>query len=109
MTHEQEVRGADPPYSPNSACNLASISSISADSTNPGSCSPVITYLLENNLEISGPQVVLVVKNLHVSAGDKTDVDSIPGLGRSPRTWYPTPLFLPGESHGQRSLVGCSP
>ena len=20
----------------------------------------------------------------------------------------PTPLFLPGESHGQRSLVGCS-
>ena len=21
----------------------------------------------------------------------------------------PTPVFLPGESHGQRSLVGCSP
>src|SRR5574341_973499 len=25
------------------------------------------------------------------------------------RKWQPTPLFLPGESHGQRSLVGCSP
>ena len=25
------------------------------------------------------------------------------------RTWHPTPVFLPGESHGQRSLVGCSP
>ena len=25
------------------------------------------------------------------------------------RQWQPTPAFLPGESHGQRSLVGCSP
>ena len=23
--------------------------------------------------------------------------------------WQPTPVFLPGKSHGQRSLVGCSP
>ena len=25
------------------------------------------------------------------------------------RKWQPTPVFLPGESHGQRSLVGYSP
>ena len=25
------------------------------------------------------------------------------------RKWQPTPVFLPGEYHGQRSLVGCSP
>ena len=25
------------------------------------------------------------------------------------RTWQPTPIFLPGDSHGQRSLVGYSP
>ena len=25
------------------------------------------------------------------------------------RAWQPTPVFLPGESHEQRSLVGCSP
>ena len=25
------------------------------------------------------------------------------------RSWQPTPVFLPGESHGQRSLMGCSP
>jgi len=25
------------------------------------------------------------------------------------RAWQPTPVFLPGKSHGQRSLVGCSP
>ena len=34
-----------------------------------------------------------------------------PGLGRSPwrRARPPTPVFLPGESHGQRSLLGCGP
>ena len=25
------------------------------------------------------------------------------------RAWKPTPVFLPGESHGQRGLAGCSP
>ena len=25
------------------------------------------------------------------------------------RKWQPTPVFLPRESHGQRSLVGCCP
>ena len=25
------------------------------------------------------------------------------------RQWQPTPVLLPGKSHGQRSLVGCSP
>ena len=25
------------------------------------------------------------------------------------RAWQPTPIFFPGESHGQRSLAGCSP
>ena len=40
------------------------------------------------------------------------DLGSIPGLGRSPgerRDWQPTPVFLPGEFYGQRSLVGYSP
>ena len=25
------------------------------------------------------------------------------------RQWHPTPVLLPGKSHGWRSLVGCSP
>ena len=25
------------------------------------------------------------------------------------RKWHPTPVFLPGKSHGQRSLAGCNP
>ena len=56
--------------------------------------------------------VALVVKNPPANAGDLTDMGLIPGLGRSPggeRAWQPTPVFLPGESHGQRSLVGYSP
>ena len=33
-----------------------------------------------------------------------------PWVGKIPwRTWQPTPVFLPGESCGQRSLVGYSP
>ena len=49
-----------------------------------------------------------VVENPPANAGD---TGSIPGLGRSPwrRVWQPTPIFLPGESHQQRSLTGCSP
>ena len=43
------------------------------------------------------------------SAGD---LGSIPGLERSPgegNGWLPTPIFLPGEFHEQRSLAGYSP
>ena len=29
-------------------------------------------------------------------------------LGRR-RQWHPTPVLLPGKSHGWRSLAGCSP
>ena len=34
-----------------------------------------------------------------------------PWVGKIPwrRERQPTPVFLPGEFHGQRSLVGCSP
>ena len=52
--------------------------------------------------------MVLVVKNPPADVGD---MGLIPGLGRSPgwRAWQPTPVFLPGESQGQRSLAGYSP
>jgi len=34
-----------------------------------------------------------------------------PWIGKMPwrRAWQPTRVFLPGESHGQRSLEGYSP
>ena len=62
-----------------------------------------------NIIPISGAcQVVLQVKNPPASAGDIRDACSIPGLERS-RARQPPPVFLPGESHGQRSLAGYSP
>ena len=58
---------------------------------------------------ISGFPSGSVVKNMPANAGD---VGSIPGSGRSPgegRKWQPTPVFLPGKFHGQRSPAGYSP
>ena len=44
------------------------------------------------------------------SACSAGDTGSIPGSGRSwRRKCQPTPIFLPGKSHPQRSLVGYSP
>ena len=53
-------------------------------------------------------QVVLVVKNTPANAGDIRDEGSVPELGRSPGGGQPTPVFLPGEPYGQRSLAGYS-
>ena len=52
-----------------------------------------------------------VVKNPPANAGDVRDVGSIPESGRCPwrRAWQPTPVFLLGESHGERNLAGHSP
>ena len=50
-------------------------------------------------------QVVLVVKNPPAKAGDTEDMGSIPWR----KKWQPNPVLLPGKSHGQRSLAGCSP
>ena len=48
------------------------------------------------------------------SACNVGDPGSIPGLRRCPEGGnalkkQPAPVLLPGKSHGQRSLVGCSP
>ena len=50
------------------------------------------------------------VKNPPAKVGDTGDVGLIPGVAKIPwrRKWQPTPVFLPGESPGQRSLGGYS-
>ena len=55
--------------------------------------------------------MVLMVKNLAANAGDTKGTGSIPWIGTIPwkRAWQPTPVLLPRESHGQRSLMGYSP
>ena len=53
--------------------------------------------------------VVLVVKNLPTNAGKETDVCFHPWVGKIPRKWRPTAVFLPGKFHGLRSLAGYGP
>ena len=52
--------------------------------------------------------VAQMVKNLHLQCrrpGINPWIKKIPWK----REWLPTPVFLSGESHGQRNLVGYSP
>ena len=52
-----------------------------------------------------------MLKNLPAHVGAPGDADSIPESGKIlwRREWQFTPIFLPGKSHGQRSLVGYIP
>ena len=64
----------------------------------------------ENSPKGQQRYMALVVKNPPASAGDlemwvQSWVRKIPWR----RAWQPTPVFLPGESHEQRSLVDYSP
>ena len=57
-------------------------------------------------------QVALVIKNLPANAGDIGGVRvHIFGVRKIPwnRKWQHPPVFLPGKSHGQRSLTGYGP
>ena len=59
---------------------------------------------------IRSSQGALVVKHLPANAGDvRRRFD--PWVRKIPwrRAWQPTPVFLPGEPHGQRSLVSYGP
>ena len=52
-----------------------------------------------------------MIKNPPANARDVRDMGSTPGSRKSPAEGHGNPLtvFLPGESDGQRSLVGYSP
>ena len=71
--------------------------------------------MLLKSIFISSSSKVLFPKQIPVSLkGLKSNIDffSFTPLHCSylwRRKWQPTPVFLPGESHGQKSLVGYSP
>ena len=52
-----------------------------------------------------------MVQNLPAKAGDSRDGEFDPWVGKISwtRKWQPTPVFLPGKFHVQRSLAGYSP
>ena len=54
--------------------------------------------------------VPILYKKFTCNAGDTGDAGFNPWLKKIPwkRKWQHTPVFLPGKSHGQRSLAGYS-
>ena len=56
-------------------------------------------------------QHIVIFKEIYTDNFGAGDLDLIFGSdpGRAPRRRQLTPVFLPGESHKQRSLVGYSP
>ena len=62
------------------------------------------------NIQVrEGSRVAQMVKNLSAMQVDPSRFD--PWIGKIPwrRKWLLTPVFLPEESHGQRSMAGYSP
>ena len=67
----------------------------------------VITKVMSINKDLRKEVLDLghsIIKKLERWKG--TDKESLEWAGRQ---WHPTPVLLPGKSHGRRSLVGCSP
>ena len=57
-----------------------------------------------------GLRASLVAQRLkHLPAMQRPGFNPWVGMIPWKRKWQPTPVFLPGESHGRRSLVGYSP
>ena len=67
--------------------------------------------LQQNNKDNSTFNKMYVCVDHLATQVDIGDAGSIPGSGRFPGrgAWQLTPVFLPREYHGQRSLAGCSP
>ena len=66
---------------------------------------------MTSRVHLRASQVVLVLMNPPADAGNIMRLGFDPWVEKTPwrRAWQPTPAFLPGESHGQRSLAGYSP
>ena len=73
--------------------------------------SPWSFYLISMWSLLQGFPVGTSGEDLPACAGYIKRCKLYPWVGKIPwsREWQPTPVFLPGESHGQRSLAVCSP
>ena len=91
----------------------AEIVLVTFDGGDAGSWGPPSKENIQNCPNIAKEQGMCLIrcwmlsgKESTINAGDARDTVLIPGLGEE---WQPTPVFLPGESHGRRSLVGSRP
>ena len=55
--------------------------------------------------QIDGETMEIISLQMVTAAMKLKDACSLEGR----RQWHPTPVLLPGKSHGWRSLLGCSP
>ena len=78
---------------------------------NANICSEKNSYMNIHLYLCGASQLALMVKNPPTNARDIKRRRFNPRVREIPwrRKWQPTPLFLPGESFGQRSLVDYSP
>ena len=73
----------------------------------------LVFYWLKNSWSTKGQIASLLIADVLKSTSQDTDGE--PSLIKVTcsierrRQWHPTPVLLAGKSHGQRSLVGCSP
>ena len=63
--------------------------------------------ICHSSFALSTSLVAQTVK--HLPTMQETQVRSLGQEDPWRRKWQPTPVFLPGESHGWRNLVGYSP
>ena len=71
---------------------------------------PFLIKRASSRYSLGASQVALVAKNLPTNAGDIKNSGADPWVRKISwrRAQQPTPVFLPGEFHGQRSLEGYS-
>ena len=99
IAHSNFHKSSCSPSFPTSICFL--FHSLAAFMVTPsGSDLPICDFFQVAVLTLRTSQVVVVVENLPANVTT--------GLGRSHGEGQPTPVFLPGKSFGQRSLVGYS-
>ena len=55
------------------------------------------------------PRKMLLQFIMHKSMETSKQLFEVSSIIFWKRQWHPTPVLLPGKSHGRRSLVGCSP
>ena len=76
---------------------------VKEESKNVGCLIPGFSSFSKPSLEIWKFLVHIMLK-----PGMQNFKHDLASMGRR-RHWHPTPVLLPGKSHGQRSLLGCSP
>ena len=68
------------------------------------------SILKEINAEYSLDGLMLKLRSFLATWCKEIIIGKNPNAGKDQRKqWHPTPVLLPGKSHGWRSLVGCSP